>query len=243
MSLDAQKALDDISEKIGVSITKNKETDKYECGTLSMDSKHSKMEYGVPAAISTFFYPLFLLVPSIIITCFNPCIVYAQLMVIMLLCLFGASFIFAFAHILKYNSIMYFCSKLSIKLHICQTIGFWGSMSATLCFMNLYAYDPNFTYLIFITISFVTTIILYFVCLFQKHHYHVCNLAGTVHTESKRELIWGMVTADKVFTALSILFTFFWVATLLVTNSLSHELWGDNRNDAILEGCVNVTTT
>lgn len=224
---------------LGIKFTSAKDG-SFEINTLSCASVPIKIN--MFTSLCTILLPIITNIPIYTLSWLNVCFIYATTVSLFVLISFIISFIFAWLHIYIYNKKVHLCSKTSVKNHHLQTVILFASMGATLGSFNLYTYDPSILYIISATTSYLTTIIVYFSVLYQKHHYQICPLAGQAHGETNEPFFNKFAYAD-LFTFFSVMFCLSWVTLLISVMVTQGELWkAENRNMDILDhGCVNFT--
>ena len=110
-----------------------------------------------------------------------------------------------------------------LKLHNLQIVIFFALIGATLGFLNMYAYETSFWYFVAACLTFFAVLILYFITLFQRKHFYYCPDDGCKEIPDGPYV--ANLTLENIFIAFAILFIFSWVAFMLVSMTLSNELY------------------
>lgn len=227
------------ASELGITLPETK-NDSYKLNLKSCSRR--PIVHGPTSFFASVFMPLFAVVPIYSCSWLNPCFNYVEELHLSVLISYIVSFVIVLSHLYLYNQRILFCSNATEKNHHLETIVLFLSMGATLGCFNLYVYDPSILYILFASSSYISTIVFYFSCLFQKHHYQICPLAGSPHLENNTNIFWKVNYSD-LFTCFGVTFTMTWIAMFVLAMVFQGYLWKQNLRDVVVEeyGCVNFT--
>lgn len=195
----------------------------------------------IQPGIQTFFVviltPLAIVTPMTVITILNSCMNYAPYYTWIPLSLFLASFAIYFTHLVMYNSITQFCTRLSLNTHHAMSIIIVFSMTSALGCVNLYSYYPSLLYWVWGTVCALTSFLFYLSGFVQRHHFRSCSYSAMPHLEQKRRLCsqggcCGKIctwTFSDLFVLFTMLFMLLWIGFVATAIQFSSDLFDSGK--------------
>lgn len=185
---------------------------------------HYDIQPGVQTFFTVIFAPAAVFLPLIFMSFFNECMNYAQIFTKLGVSLFIVAGTIMFIHLVIYNSITQFCTKLSMNTHHGITCIVIFSMGSTLGCMNLYAYSPSVLYWIWGTVSALTSFVFYLSAFVQRHHFRYCAFSGMPHLEQKRLAVYN-ISYSNLFLAFTVIYGVSWISFVAVSIQFSTDLY------------------
>jgi hypothetical protein len=181
-------------------------------------------------------FPIITLSSMYIATFFNPCLVYSGSLYISIISIYGVIVLISFFHISVYSYLTWYCSPRIIKIHLFHCSVYFLMVSSALGFYNLYAFDNNFLYFLGSSISSMGSLIEYFICVFQRHHFYYCKADGC--NELPAEPVCASYSYDDCFTVLGVFMVMLLISFIIVPVNLSDQLDVGSRP---LEFCTDIS--